>query len=208
MSTKSLRFTAVVILILGLALALPCSDAVAQPHGGDRHDGSRPGGGPGESGHERGDENRHYYRNGSWYRHGWFGFDIAVSALAIGALIDSLPPRYNTVVIAGTPYYYSDNYYYQPYPYGGYVVVPPPVLTPPVAVMPQVAPVVLAAPSPAATTQPQFQTQNALTINIPNSRGGYTAVTLKRSGSGFVGPQGEYYSDNPTVEQLKVLYGK
>ena len=34
------------------------------------------------------------------------------------------------------------------------------------------------------------------------------AVTLKRSGNGFVGPQGEYYADNPTVEQLKVLYGK
>ncbi len=35
-----------------------------------------------------------------------------------------------------------------------------------------------------------------------------TAVTLKRAGTGYVGPQGEYYSDNPTVEQLKVLYGK
>ena len=28
------------------------------------------------------------------------------------------------------------------------------------------------------------------------------------SGDGFVGPQGEYYPGHPTVEQLKILYGK
>lgn len=65
----------------------------------------------------------------------------------------------------------------------------------PAAVMPQPAP-----------AQPQIQDVPA--INIPNSRGGYTAVTLKKAGTGYVGPQGEYYSDNPTVEQLKVLYGR
>ena len=177
---------AVATLILALALALPCQDAFAQRHGG---------GGRGWDG-----GSRHYYNNGGWYRHGWFGFDIAVSALAIGALIDSLPPRSTTVVVAGTPYYYYDNYYYKPYPYGGYVVVPPPVLTQPVMVMPQAA--------PAAIAQPQPQTQEESTINIPNTRGGYTAVMLKKAGTGYVGPQGEYYSDNPTVEQLKVLYGK
>ena len=178
MLSKSLRFTAVVVLISALAFALPCSDAFAQHHG-DRGD----------------DRGRHYYRDGSWYRHGWLGFDIAVSALAIGALIDSLPPRHTTVVVAGTPYYYYNNYYYQSYPYGGYVVVPPPMLGQPVAVMPQLMP-----------SQPQVQ--DVSTINIPNTRGGYTAVMLKKAGTGYVGPQGEYYSDNPTVEQLKVLYGK
>ena len=181
MLAKGLRFTVVTVLVLALALALPCSDAFAQHRGG---------GGRGWSG-----GGRHYYSGGSWYRHGWLGFDIAVSALAIGALIDSLPPRHTTVVVAGTPYYYSDNYYYRPYPYGGYVVVPPPVLAQPVVVMPQL-------------TQPQLQTQEESTINIPNARGGYTAVMLKKAGTGYVGPQGEYYSDNPTVEQLKVLYGK
>ncbi len=39
-------------------------------------------------------------------------------------------------------------------------------------------------------------------------RGGYTAITLKKWGNGFIGPQGEYYSEHPTVEQLKTLYGK
>ena len=201
MLRKYSKFTAVVVIISALALALPCSDAFAQPHGGGRY------GGPG---HGWGGEGRHYYRDGGWYRHGWLGFDIAVSALATGALIDSLPPRHTTVVVAGTPYYYYGNYYYRPYPDGGYVVVPPPVLAQPAVVMPQPAPVVAAAPAPvaAAITQPQPQTREESTINIPNSRGGYTAVTLKKAGTGYVGPQGEYYSDNPTVDQLKVLYGK
>ena len=192
MLAKGLRFTAVVILILTLALALPCSDAFAQRHGG--------------GGYGWGGGGRHYYSGGSWYRHGWLGFDIAVSALAIGALIDSLPPRYSTVVVGGVPYYYYDNYYYQPYPYGGYIVVPPPVLIQPIAAMPQTIPGAAAITQPQPQSQPQGQ--DVSTINIPNVRGGYTAVTLKKAGNGYVGPQGEYYSDNPTVEQLKVLYGK
>jgi len=197
MLVKSLRLIAVVVLVGTLALALPYTDALAQQRGG---------GGRGEIGRNSGGRNfggggRHYYRNGGWYKHGWLGFDIAVGALAIGAIIDSLPPRHNTVVVAGTPYYYSENYYYSPYQYGGYVVVPPPVLAQPAVVMPQQA---VYNASPMA----QPQTQDVSTINIPNSRGGYTAVTLRRAGTGYVGPQGEYYSDNPTVEQLKVLYGK
>lgn len=168
-----------IVLVIFLVLAVFCSDAFAWGGYGGRH----------------------YYRGGRWYRHGWFGFDVAVSALAVGALLDSLPPRYDTVVVSGVPYYYYGNTYYRPYPYGGYVVVPPPVM----------APVVVAEQAPAyAAPVPQYQAQvpGTLTINIPNSRGGYTPVTLTRSGNGFVGPQGEYYADNPTVEQLKVLYGK
>jgi len=180
MLKQGLRSIAVVIIILAMAFTLPCSDAFAEHRGGRRG---------------WGDGGRHYYSGSSWYRHGWFGFDIAVSALTIGALIDSLPPRYSTVVVGSEPYYYYGNYYYRPYPYGGYVVVPPPVLSQPVMVTPQFV-------------QPQLQTRDLLTINIPNTRGAYTPVTLKKAGTGYVGPQGEYYSDNPTVEQLKILYGK
>lgn len=148
----------------------------------------------------------YYYRGGRWYQHGWFGFDLAVSALAIGALVESLPPRYNTVVVGGVPYYYYDNAYYRPCP-NGYVVVPAPVVTQPIVVAPEVAqPVVVTAPAP--VVQPQAQIPETVTINIPNSRGSYTSITLKKSGNGFIGPQGEYYSEHPTVEQLKTLYGK
>ena len=177
-----------VIIAFCLVFGLSCSDAFAR------------------GGHGGGDGGRHYYRNGGWYRHGWLGFDTAVSALTIGALIDSLPPRYTTVVVAGTPYYYYDNYYYRPYSYGGYVVVPPPALAQPVMVMPQPA----AGPAPVIAgpaVQPEAQIPETLIVNIPNSRGVYTSVTMKRSGDGFIGPQGEYYPGHPTVEQLKVLYG-
>jgi hypothetical protein len=50
--------------------------------------------------------------------------------------------------------------------------------------------------------------QNEFTVNIPNKNGGYTAVIIKRSGNGYVGPQGEYYPQFPKVSQLQVMYGK
>ena len=80
-------------------------------------------------GYNRGD--RHYYRDGRWYKHDSMGHDIVVVALAIGALIDALPPRHTTVVVEGNPYYHDDRYYYRQYPNGGYVVVPAPVIVQP-----------------------------------------------------------------------------
>jgi len=38
--------------------------------------------------------------------------------------------------------------------------------------------------------------------------GGYNAVVLKPSGKGYVGPQGEFYSEFPKVSQLQLMYGK
>jgi len=51
------------------------------------------------------------------------------------------------------------------------------------------------------------QNQDTVVVNIPNSNGSFVPVRLTKHGSGYVGPQGEYYSENPTVEQLEVLYG-
>jgi hypothetical protein len=69
---------------------------------------------------------RHYYRDGRWYKHDSRGHEITVAALAIGALIESLPPQHTTVVIQGTSYYHDDRYYYRQAPRGGYTVVAPP----------------------------------------------------------------------------------
>jgi len=66
---------------------------------------------------------RHYYRNGRWYKHGWFGFEIAVPVLPTGVYVDTLPPAYTPVVVQGTTYYYGDNTYFKPLPEGGYTVV-------------------------------------------------------------------------------------
>ena len=142
----------------------------------------------GENGGQRGG-GRYYYHGDNWYRHGWFGWGVLVPILVIGAIIESLPPRHETVIIEGTPYYRDERYYYKELPDGNYVVVPPPAVIQPQPVT------------------PVPQTPDTSTVNIPNSKGGYTSVTLRRSGNGFVGPQGEYYPTYPTVKQLQNMYG-
>jgi hypothetical protein len=83
---------------------------------------------------------------------------------------------------------------------GGYQVVSPPVLVQPSVVV--AAPSVISLSSPTTTTPEEF------IVNVPNSQGGYTAVNVKRSGSGFIGPQGEFYNEFPKVQQLRVMYAK
>lgn len=78
----------------------------------------------------------------------------------------------------------------QPYPYPQQVVVVQP------------APVIV------TQAQPAVYLQDSVTVNVYNNNGGYTAVMLKRSGNGYVGPQGEYYDVMPTTQQLNALYGK
>jgi len=71
-------------------------------------------------------------------------------------------------------------------------------------------PVVVEQPATVVTQAPPSATYSGdtVTVNVPNSNGGYTAVVLKRSGNGWVGPQGEYYDQVPTTEQLQAMYGK
>jgi hypothetical protein len=68
------------------------------------------------------------------------------------------------------------------------------------------------APAPASQVTPApaavGDQLNEITVNIPNDHGGYTPVVIKRSGQGFIGPQGEFYPEFPKVTQLKVMYGK
>ena len=168
-----------IVLMLILALSLSCSNAFAWWEWG-----------------------YHHPRGYHWYRgHWWLGGAI-VTGLTVGAIIATLPPHYSVIYVGGVPYYYDGAYYYRTCP-GGYVVVTnPTVVVPavprPVAVLTAQAPVL--AVSPAAS--------NTITINVPNSRGGFTPVLLTKKGNGYIGPQGEYYKGHPTVEQLKVLYGK
>ena len=105
---------------------------------------------------------------------------------------------YQPVVVNGVTYYVNNGVYYI-YTQYGYQAVATPVGA--------VAPVIQAAP--AVTTEVvNTGSDDSFTINIPNDKGGYTAVLLKKSGSGFVGPQGEFYSEFPKVSQLQVMYGK
>ena len=149
------------------------------------------------------------WHGGRWYGNGWFWFGAAATALTLGAIVGSLPPYYNTVYYGGMPYYYYDGIYYRPCPNGYVVVQAPPVAAP---VMVQQQPVMVNQPmttAPVVEQGPSSTTQGEpFTVNVPNSRGGYTSVTLTRSGTGFIGPQGEFYKEFPKIQQLKEMYGK
>ncbi len=51
------------------------------------------------------------------------------------------------------------------------------------------------------------QQANTVVVNITNSNGSVTPVTLQRYGNVWVGPRGEQYMSMPTVEQLRPIYG-
>jgi hypothetical protein len=134
---------------------------------------------------------RFYYGEGHFYRRN--ARDYVTVAAPIGAIVYSIPGGCNRVVYGGVSYYTYDDVYYRPVS-GGYQVVEPP------SVFESQPAAVYAAPS--------NRSQDAFTVNIPNANSGYTAVTLKRSGSGYVGPQGEFYAEFPPIEQLRAMYGK
>ena len=54
--------------------------------------------------------------------------------------------------------------------------------------------------------QPYIQPAT-MTINVQNSNGSMTPVTMRQVGIQWVGPRGEYYDNVPTVGQLRPLYG-
>ena len=189
-----------ILIVVVMALSVISQDAYAR--------GGR--GGWGGRGHWGGRGGRGW-GGGRWYDDGWFWFDAGITALTLGSVVSSLPPYCTTVYDGGMPYYYCNGMYYRPYP-NGYVVVQAPVETP---VMVQ-QPATLYQPAVSAPTQnvnieqavsPATQGE-PFTVNVPNFKGGWTSVTLTRSGTGFIGPQGEYYPEFPKIKQLKEMYGK
>lgn len=179
---------------------------------------------------DQGGHRQYRYHDGRYYRPGVFGFEVAVDAPPIGAVITVLPDGYTTYVIGGVPYYYWGGSYFRPSQYG-YVVVEQPVgaLAPPVAPAPLPPPQETSVtpsnpPQSLSSDQNKNETNvsakslsnapeeavaigDTVTVNVPNSHGGFTPVKLVKHRKGYTGPQGEYYMNHPTVTQLKVLYG-
>jgi len=137
--------------------------------------------------------------HGSYINHGYGGFH---GYHGWGYAPGYFPYGYSVVYVDGNEYYYSNGCYYSSCP-AGYVEVPEPV----VAQVQQV-PVVQTQPTPVITAQTQSYSDDSVTINIPNVNGGFTAVLLIKCKDGYKGPQGEFYPKNPTVAQLRLLYGK
>ena len=79
------------------------------------------------------------------------------------------------------------------------------------------SPVVMAAPTvvapayQAAASNVSSQSASAgnpMEVHIPNGDGSYTSVLLSKTDKGYLGPQGEFYADHPTEDQLKTRYCK
>ncbi|MCB9771613.1 MAG: hypothetical protein H6754_03600 [Candidatus Omnitrophica bacterium] len=132
---------------------------------------------------------KYYYCDGVYYRR--HARRYVVVAPPRGAVIQHIPAYYQPVIINGATYYTQDGIYYQSTPQG-YVVAQPPQIAPMLA---------------SRTVNSVENNDGSFLINIPNLKGsGYTGVTLKRSGDGYVGPQGEFYSEFPKVAQLQSMY--
>ena len=129
MLKQILRFKTALMFSLGLSLF--CPGIYAQEHRDGHNDGNNGRSESREQGRinnpRNGHGSQHYYNNGRWYRHGWFGWGVAVPVLSSGVLIDSLPPTYTVVVVHGNTYYYGDNTYFSPLPTGGFTVVAVPL---------------------------------------------------------------------------------
>ncbi len=149
-----------------------------------------------------------YYFEGLFYR--TVADHYVVVPAPVGAVVTTIPPGCQPVIVEGTPYYLINGNTYV-YTGVGYQVVPPPralvIQPPPAEVIVPVRTNVQVPVAPAAPIAP-VAADSMYTVNIPNSKGTYTAVTLTRSGNGFTGPQGEFYTEFPRIDQLKVMYGK
>ncbi len=154
------------------------------------------------------------YSEGMFYRYTRAGYIVVTPPM--GAVVPALPPGYTMVYANGMPYYYYGYTYYSPVP-NGYVVAAPPVIpaappvAPPMIAQSPVAAAPAAAPaaSQSAVANPAPDTnRDVYDIYIPNGNGSYTSITLRKTEKGFLGPQGEFYVDHPTVEQLRERYTK
>ena len=131
---------------------------------------------------------RYYYCDGVFYHRDRREYVVVVPP--VGAVVNEIPYDFEPVVIRGVTYYVHHGTYFQYTPHG-FEVIPAPGE-------------VVVTKSDGVIQSHNFE--DTFTVNIPNKNGGYTAVTLKNLGNGYVGPQGEFYSEFPRVEQLKVMY--
>lgn len=150
----------------------------------------------------------YYYWEGMFYR--LISGRYVVVSPPVGVVVTTIPQGCQPVIVDGVAYYNINGVTYMATP-GGYQVVPQPKT---IVIKNYINGQDATTNTPAQTSTntsaagTAVGTQDSYTVNIPNSKGGYTAVTLKRAKDGFVGPQGEYYAEFPTVEHLKVMYAK
>lgn len=124
--------------------------------------------------------------------------EYVVIAPPEGAFVRSLPPGYQVIVVNGVSFYLVNETYYQ-YTPSGFKVIPPPFLPQDVNRTAPLGPQTIA-------VQAAESAEDVFTVNVPRATGGYIPVVLQRSGKGFIGPQGEFYEDFPSIKHLRVVY--
>lgn len=92
--------------------------------------------------------------------------------------------------------------------YADYSTFPPDYMDDASYVKYTTAPIIVTPPVQPITQVPAQPPPDEFTVNIPNAHGGYTAVVIKRSRNGYIGPQGEFYPEFPKISQLEIIYGK
>lgn len=128
-----------------------------------------------------------YYLDGMYYQSTPAGYVVVTAPR--GAFVLALPPYYRQIPYEGRTYVYYNNTYYVQEP-AGYTVV-----TPPSQVVTQ---------NPVAAEAPE----KTIVVPVPNPNGSYIPVTLEKYSDGYKGPNGEFYPDYPTIDQLKAMYAK
>jgi len=135
---------------------------------------------------------KYFYYDGLYYSYVGGGDYVLVNP-PMGAYVNAIPSDFQRVNINGRIYYTDNGVYYLLTEHHGYKVV--------------AAPVVYAQPVVAAPVE-QAYAQDSFPVNIPNNSGGYTTVIVRKSGNGYIGPQGEFYAQFPSIGQLKAMYVK
>lgn len=148
---------------------------------------------------------RYYYGGHSYYYYDGIYYSPARGGYMVvnpppGIIVRGLPRGHHSVWVGNRRYYRHHDCYYERVR-GGYRVVRPPVIVQPAPVVYQ--PIGVEAPTvvSAAPGSPE-----EYSINVPDYNGGYKVVVIKRSGGGFVGPQGEFYNQFPSVDHLRIVY--
>ena len=152
----------------------------------------------------------------------WTGFGLNCGALALSTAAICAnayrgpAPYYGTAVYASpAPIVYQQPaiVYQQAAPSVVYVQQPQQTV---VYTQPAAVPTAPATATATAAAQAPVQVQPAAlpassapetsAFRMPNSNGSETLVTLTRHGSGWLGPQGEYYPSYPSQEQIRERY--
>ena len=220
--------TIIKVFVLLVTVVLAGSVTMAQYHGGGRSYGGGHSYGDGHSyrgGYGYGGGYHGYGGGGGHYGYYYNGRgNLVFGLLGLGILAAAVAehPVYaqpSTVVYQNTPpvvyyvnqaqpvypIYQAPQEIQQPLPVQQPQVIyqAPPAVQRPVQTVTQV--VQQPAVQPSVRVEPTQPV--TMTINIQNSNGSFTPVTLHQDGAFWVGPKGEYYRGVPTVGDLRQLYG-